>query len=327
MAVQQRIEKQGPESTRPATGRLFSEADAQWHRSWAQKWTPVLEQIKGAVEKGWITEKTAGYLRRMAEQGPCNPKYLPPEAVKAILRIAEPNQKPNFLDSLGIFGNSKGDRAQRIESAVLTGQFERLAKEAVPGEMMMLRGQLHRVGPTVPPNQQVACGTIGKFRNPEIAFLINKWSSLATKAVGVKVDPNVIAAMYGLETTYGHDVTTSEAGAKGLLQMMPDTRAQTERHHRGLLGQQVRGGETEKQVAVGVLYFAEKIAWARRVKTEEASNPRIRGISVEGLAAMAYNWGQGNMEDYLAGKGDPLPSETLKYRNRIEAVVRARQIR
>lgn len=324
MAVQQGTVKLGPVSTRPSTGGRFPDADPRFHREWALKWTPVLEQVERAIQKGWITEKTASHFRRMAEQGPCNAKYLPPEAVRAILRIAEPNSKPNLLESLDIFGMGKRDRAQRIESAVLSGQFSQLKGMAVGAEMRQLDGALPRTQLAVPANRQVACQTIGKFKNPEVAPLINKWSFLASKALGVKVDPNVIAAMYGLETTYGHNVTTSEAGAKGLLQMMPETRDQTERHHRGLLGQQVRGGEAEKQVALGVLYFAEKLKWAQEVKRAERDNPRTRGISVEGLAAMAYNWGQGNMEKYFDGKGDTPPPETLKYRRRIEEVVRAR---
>lgn len=325
MAVQPKAAEQGPTSTRQDTAQRFSGADPQFHRDWARKWMPVLDQVAGAVQRGWITEKTANDLRRMAEQGPCHPKYLSPEAVKAILRIAEPNQKQNGWSAFGLFGSLGGDRAKTIESAVLSGQFDHLKGVAALGEMADLRRQLHRAGLTVPPDRQVACNAIGKFKDPQVALLINKWSLLASKTVGVRVDPNVIAAMYGLETSFGHNVTTSDAGAKGVLQMMPETRGQTEGHHRSLLRQHVRGGEAEKQVALGILYFAEKIKWAQQVKREEASNPRVRGISAEGLAAMAYNWGQGNMEEYLAGKGKPLPPETQKYRDRIEAVIRARQ--
>lgn len=133
--------------------------------------------------------------------------------------------------------------------------------------------------------------------------------------------------MYGLESYFGHDVKTSEAGAEGLLQVMPETRAQVGGENRSLLDRYVRGGEQEKQVAIGVLYYAQKLAWAQEVRRSEPQNPRVRGVSAEGLAAMAYNWGQGNMEAYFNGTVGPPPAETEKYKKRVEALVRSRQKR
>lgn len=105
------------------------------------------------------------------------------------------------------------------------------------------------------------------------------------------VDPGLVMAVIAQESA-GKPDAVSKAGARGLMQLMPDTA-------RGL---GVNPDNPEENVRGGVQYLKQML-------------DRYNGD--QELALMAYNWGPGNVDAYLKTgrgmKGQPVPEETQKY--------------
>lgn len=119
------------------------------------------------------------------------------------------------------------------------------------------------------------------------------YKSYAVKmAEKYNVDPAVIVKMMGKETggLKNPEVAVSPKGAVGVMQLMPATAKE--------LGVKDPTDPYEN-IEGGVKYFAKL--------EKKYDDPR--------LAMIAYNWGPGNTDKWLAAGGDPkrLPKETQKY--------------
>lgn len=110
------------------------------------------------------------------------------------------------------------------------------------------------------------------------------------------VRPGLADATFGAESSYGADVGPSSAGAIGPMQTMPGTLQDPG------FGVQPAADPTDpnEQARTGVDYLA---AMVNRYKGDEK------------LALMAYNWGPGNVDNWLQNGADPaaVPAETVNY--------------
>jgi len=107
------------------------------------------------------------------------------------------------------------------------------------------------------------------------------------------IDPQAYLAQ--IEQESGWNVNArSKAGARGLAQFMPATAKEYK----------VNVNDPVSSLDKGALYMA-KLA-----KKYDGN---------EDMARLAYNWGQGNVDGYLAGKGKPLPKEAREYNAKIYA--------
>jgi len=109
--------------------------------------------------------------------------------------------------------------------------------------------------------------------------------------------PGLLNAVYGAESSYGRDVSTSSAGAQGPFQFLPGTARQYGVQNPMDLGQASQGAAR---------YF-------RKLLDEFGGDVA--------KAAAGYNWGENNVERDLAQHGAAwrnfLPRETQRYVDRV----------
>jgi membrane-bound lytic murein transglycosylase B len=250
---------------------------------------PLYQRIDTMKNNGMITERAAAMIKKkLSEQ---DDKHLTAEEGKELLDIIE---------------RAPSDK-QYIENAINWGGLALL--KMCPNKASFIAHAEQKYGEsaqTDPINFQnfeqvlqipAGDGTISEqfvsqFNNGEQdAAMIKKWSQYAAQRYGVDVNPNIIAAIYGKETTFGHNVRASSAGAQGHMQIMPDTMTWLEGLHpelKGLAG-------AEKQFAAGSLYYGY---------LKEMFNS-------DRAAIMSYNMGQGNYQKFQ--DTGSLPGENQRY--------------
>ncbi len=120
------------------------------------------------------------------------------------------------------------------------------------------------------------------------------------------VDPELLAAVAMIESN-GDPRARSDAGAVGLMQLMPATAAQIA-HERGL------GLPTDRQHEEPA-YSIDLAAWylARQLHTFGGGADEADAVE---LAAAAYNGGPERLREHLDGHGD-LSDETVSYKERV----------
>lgn len=257
---------------------------------WNRQLSAALSSIGRADDRNLITPTTAEELRRRLD--PCHKSALTPKELNEIIRIAERLKDPQYIEKAFKWGG-------------LT-----LLRQAPTPEKLAERNDFIGPRPSGKPAEQVACRLVSRFNNPDVAGWIEKWSGLASRTLGVRVDPNRIAAMHGKETSYGHDPLDSHQGARGLLQVLDGTRREIEQKFAAVM--RLARSEGEKQIAVGVLYYAELLKWTESLKKGEGGVRPPQHLSAQDLATMGYNMGDTNLLRWLKGKLD-LPEETRKY--------------
>lgn len=109
------------------------------------------------------------------------------------------------------------------------------------------------------------------------------------------VNPALADGVFGAESSFGHNQGPSSAGATGPMQVMPDTA-----RNPGFGVRPMQNDSQHENARMGVDYLA---AMVNRYKGDEK------------LALMAYNWGPGNVDNWLQSGADPnaVPAETVNY--------------
>lgn len=145
--------------------------------------------------------------------------------------------------------------------------------------------------PSAPTAQTQTSGNAGGARVPDAyARYVNQ----ASQKYGVH--STLIAAVMKAESSF-NPIAGSSKGAQGLMQLMPGTAKEMGVSNPWDPGQNIEGG------------------------TKYLSNMLKKYNGNVGHALMAYNWGPGNVDNYLAGKAKP-PKETLDYVKRVTANLR-----
>lgn len=145
--------------------------------------------------------------------------------------------------------------------------------------------------PSAPTAQTQTSGNAGGARVPDAyARYVNQ----ASKKYGVH--STLIAAVMKAESSF-NPIAGSSKGAQGLMQLMPGTAKEMGVSNPWDPGQNIEGG------------------------TKYLSNMLKKYNGNVGHALMAYNWGPGNVDNYLAGKARP-PKETLDYVRKVTANLR-----
>lgn len=145
--------------------------------------------------------------------------------------------------------------------------------------------------PSAPTAQTQTSGNAGGARVPDAyARYVNQ----ASQKYGVH--STLIAAVMKTESGFKSNAVSS-AGAQGLMQLMPGTAKDLGVSNPFDPGQNIEGGAKY----LGTLL------------------KKYKGNT--GHALMAYNWGPGNVDKYLAGKAKP-PKETLDYVRKVTANLR-----
>ncbi|MFA5921617.1 MAG: lytic transglycosylase domain-containing protein [Methylococcaceae bacterium] len=131
----------------------------------------------------------------------------------------------------------------------------------------------------------------GVSANKDIAGYVKKFSEK------FGVSESFINKIIDLESSGGKNAGTSEAGAQGVMQLMPPTA-------RDMGVKNVF--DTEENIMGGTKYLSQLLK-------KYGGNER--------LAGGAYNWGPGNMDAFIktgkGSKGQPMPEETKDYMERI----------
>ena len=280
--------KSGPSSGAQSAPTLPRVAGAG--PEWNQQLLAAFNSIGRADGRNVITPTTAEELRRRIN--PCHKSSLTPKEVNEIIRIAERLKDPQYIEKAFNWGGLA------------------LLRQAPTPDKLAERNDFIGPRPSGKPVEQVACRLVRQFNNPDVAAWIEKWSGLAGRAVGVRVDPNRIAAMHGKEANYGHDTRVSSQGARGPLQVLDGTRTEIEQKFPALL--RFAKSEGERQIAVGILYYADLLKWTESLKKGKGDVRPPNHLSSQDLATMGYNMGDTNLFDWLKGR-IPLPGETRKY--------------
>jgi len=140
---------------------------------------------------------------------------------------------------------------------------------------------------------------------PTVSPNKGKYSDLIDgKAKQYGVAPTLINAMVQAESAFDPNAK-SPVGASGLMQLMPDTAEELGVHD---------STNPEQNIDGGVRYIKQL-------------QDKYKGNITHAL--MAYNWGMGNVDQYIAdraaGKKPRMPEETRNYVNKIKANVRSMQ--
>lgn len=257
--------------------------------------TALLESLDGRIDSlergGKISARSAEIIRsKLSKQ---DSLHLTAEEGKELLDIIEkspssPLDQRYIEQALGWGGLAL--LRQCPDRASFTAYAERKYGEVSSQDMSF---QYFEQALSVPRGDgTISQDFVNKFANGEQdAAMIIKWSQYAANKYGVEINPNIIAAIYGKETTFGTNVRQSTAGAQGHMQIMPDTMGWLEGLHpelRGLSG-------AEKQFAAGSLYYGY---------LKEMFNS-------DRAAIMSYNMGQGNYQEYQ--RTGALYAETRDY--------------
>lgn len=125
------------------------------------------------------------------------------------------------------------------------------------------------------------------------------------------VDANLIAIVILVESG-GDPAAKSPAGARGLMQLMPETAAEIAAK-RGITHDPGRLFDPAYNIDLGAHYLAAQV---RRFYTGYPE-------ATVSYAAGAYNGGPGRMRRHLEA-GEPLPRETRRYREWVEGMWRER---
>lgn len=145
--------------------------------------------------------------------------------------------------------------------------------------------------PSAPTAQTQTSGNAGGAKVPDAyARYVNQ----ASQKYGVH--STLIAAVMKAESSF-NPIAGSSKGAQGLMQLMPGTAKEMGVSDPWDPGQNIEGG------------------------TKYLSNMLKKYNGNVGHALMAYNWGPGNVDNYLAGKARP-PKETVDYVRKVTANLR-----
>lgn len=146
--------------------------------------------------------------------------------------------------------------------------------------------------PSAPTAQTQTSGKVGGAKVPSSYVpLIQQ----ASKKYGVH--PSLIAAVMKTESGFDPDAKSAK-GAQGVMQLMPGTAKEMLVDNPFDLGQNIEGGARYLSILL----------------------KKYKGNT--GHALMAYNWGPGNTDKYLAGKAKP-PKETVEYLKKVTGNLRA----
>ncbi|HLS52715.1 MAG TPA: lytic transglycosylase domain-containing protein, partial [Tissierellaceae bacterium] len=120
--------------------------------------------------------------------------------------------------------------------------------------------------------------------------------------------------MVGTESAFGTSNAMSRAGAVGVTQLMPDTARDM-----GLHVPKEAGTNSNPNLNYIPGPDDERMD---NEKALEASAKYVKGLlkhynNDPVLAYASYNWGQGNMDKYLAGSLNTIPDETEEYIKKI----------
>lgn len=131
----------------------------------------------------------------------------------------------------------------------------------------------------------------GARKIPSLPADIKDAAARAAAAYGI--DPGLVMSMIGVESG-GNPDAESPVGARGLMQLMPDTQKELENKYG------IKGKTAEGNIFLGTAYLKEMLA---------------RYDGDERLALMAYNWGMGHVDDWIkrGSRPEEMPQETQKY--------------
>lgn len=130
-----------------------------------------------------------------------------------------------------------------------------------------------------------------------MASALDYWGLIQSNANAYGISPQLVAGVIQQESS-GNTYALSTAGAKGLMQLMPDTAKEL-----GVYNVY----SASDNIAGGVKYLTQLL---KRYKN-----------NVE-TALLAYNWGMGNVDAYLktgkGAKGQAMPTEAKEYAAKVK---------